>query len=57
MNGNEIKAQQLKRYAQDQIKAPTVDYLKETLAQHLQGLKPNLSAVRPAHCIARCCRL
>ena len=47
-NGGSIKAQQaqqLQQYAQQQITQPTEAYLHETLQQHLQGLKPNLSEV------------
>lgn len=47
-NGGSIKAQQaqqLQQYAQQQITQPTEAYLHETLQQHLQGLKPDLSEV------------
>ena len=48
-NGASIKAQQaqqLQQYNQDQIVQPTQAYLNETVAQHLQGLAPNFTAVR-----------
>ena len=48
-NGQSIKAQQaqqLEQYSQDQIVEPTQQYLNETVAQHLQGLTPNFTAVR-----------
>ena len=47
--GGDIKAQQkqqLDQYAQDQIVSPTQSYLNETLKEHLQGLAPNITAVR-----------
>lgn len=47
-NGASIKAQQaqqLAQYSQDQVVTPTKQYLQETIAQHLQGLTPNISAV------------
>lgn len=53
--GGSIKAQQaqqLQQYAQQQITQPTEAYLHETLAQHLQGLKPNISEVRILHVAA-----
>ena len=49
-NGGSIKAQQaqqLQQYNQDQIVQPTLAYLNETVAQHLQGLTPNFTAVCP----------
>ena len=54
-NGGSIKAQQaqqLEQYNQDQIVQPTLAYLNETVAQHLQGLTPNFTAVR---CICKAC--
>ena len=36
---------QLQEYFDSEILAPTVSYFNETLAQHLSGLKPNISEV------------
>ena len=47
--GGDIKAQQkqqLDQYAEDQIVSPAQSYFNETLKEHLQGLAPNLTAVR-----------
>ena len=48
---------QLQEYFDSEILAPTVSYFNETLAQHLSGLKPNISEVLlPLH-KHRTCRL
>ncbi|CAL5229145.1 g12419 [Coccomyxa viridis] len=50
-NGQSIKAQQaqqLAQYSQDQIVEPTQQYLNETVAEHLQGLTPNFTAIAEA---------
>ncbi len=57
-NGQSIKAQQaqqLAQYSQDQIVEPTQQYLNETVAEHLQGLTPNFTAVR--HNLQACMRV
>ena len=47
-NGDAIKAeqnQQLEQYKQNAFTDPTLKYLDESLAQRLQGLQPNVTAV------------
>ena len=49
-NGDAIKAeqnQQLEQYKQNAFTNPTLKYLNEGLAQRLEGLQPNATAVMP----------
>ena len=49
-NGDAIKAeqnQQLEQYKQNAFTNPTLKYLNEDLAQRLEGLQPNVTAVMP----------
>ena len=58
-NGDAIKAeqnQQLEQYKQNAFTDPTLKYLDESLAQRLQGLQPNITAVMPCPLSLASCR-